>query len=375
MLNLSTNTKTSSPGHTARLAQATGVPLNRRVLSYHEAPPASSSDPTLALQREFARPLYARPSALPSSTGAVTNKSRKIPTQPERVLDAPGMVDDFYLNLISWSCQNMVAVALAESTYIWRAETGTASRVGEAPEGSYVSSVDFSNDGAYLGIGIGTGEVELWDVETSQKLRTMSGHQGQIAALSWHQHILTSACGDGSIWHHDVRMPRHKVMELLGHMGEVCGLKWREDGELLASGGNDNVVNVWDGRVGDVGVEGARGTAKWTKRNHTAAVKVGGLFLHFACCVLITFFAGHRMVSLATLPPGIRRRHKRRNHAHLEYNHRSQTALPPHPLPNNVHPLLSAPKRNIFHTRLPDQLAHAARLSEHGAHRGDKGRA
>ncbi|KIM77616.1 hypothetical protein PILCRDRAFT_615185 [Piloderma croceum F 1598] len=271
MLSLSTNS--SSPGHTARLAQAAGVPLNRRVLSYHEAPPTSSSDPTLALQREFARPLYARPSALPSSTGAVTNKSRKIPTQPERVLDAPGMVDDFYLNLITWSCQNVLAVALAESTYIWRAETGTVSRVGEAPEGSYVSSVDFSNDGAYLGIGIGTGEVELWDVEAAQKLRTMSGHQGQIAALSWHQHILSSACGDGSIWHHDVRMPRHKVMELLGHTGEVCGLKWREDGELLASGGNDNVVNVWDGRVGDVGTEGARGTAKWTKRNHTAAVK------------------------------------------------------------------------------------------------------
>jgi len=251
MLNLST--KSSSPGHTARLAVATGVPLNKRVLSYHEAPPtSSSSDPSLSLHREIARPLYARPAALPSSTGAVTNKSRKIPTQPERVLDAPGMVDDFY---------------------IWRADTGSVTQVGEAPEGTYVSSVDFSNDGAYLGVGIGTGEVELWDIEAGQKLRTMSGHQGQIAALSWHQHILSSACGDGSIWHHDVRMPRHKVMELLGHTGEVCGLKWREDGELLASGGNDNVVNVWDGRVGDVGVEGARGTAKWTKRNHTAAVK------------------------------------------------------------------------------------------------------
>jgi WD40 repeat protein len=31
---------------------------------------------------------------------------------------------------------------------------------------------------------------------------------------------------------------------VLGHAGEVCGLKWREDGELLASGGNDNVVHV-----------------------------------------------------------------------------------------------------------------------------------
>jgi len=123
------------------------------------------------------------------------------------------MVDDFYLNLITWSCQNVLAVAHAESTYIWRAETGTVSRVGEAPEGSYVSSVDFSNDGTYLGIEIGTGEVEPWAVEAAQNCARCQATQGQIAALSWHQHILSSACGDGSIWHHDVRMPRHKVME------------------------------------------------------------------------------------------------------------------------------------------------------------------
>ncbi|THG96251.1 hypothetical protein EW026_g5555 [Hermanssonia centrifuga] len=155
---------------------------------------------------------------------------------------------------------------------MWKAESGDVVHLGDAPEGSYVSSVDFSNDGQFLGVGIGSGEVELWDLETQTKLRTMTGHSTQVACLSWNKHILSSGCGDGSIWHHDVRLARHKVGELTGHQGEVCGLKWREDGELLASGGNDNVVNVWDGRIGDV-APGTRGTARWTKRNHTAAVK------------------------------------------------------------------------------------------------------
>ncbi|KAF7304620.1 hypothetical protein MKEN_01175900 [Mycena kentingensis (nom. inval.)] len=273
---MSLNPQSASPGHTARLAAAAGVPLNRRILGYHLPPPTASSDTTLALQREFARPLYAsRPGSLASSTGSTTNKSRKISTQPERVLDAPGLVDDFYLNLVDWSSLNCVVVALDGSTYIWKADTGAVVQMGDAPGGTYVSSAKFSSDGAFLGIGLGTGEVELWDVERGVKLRTMGGHQAQVAVLSWYGHLLSSGCGDGSVWHHDVRVPRHKVMELLGHSGEVCGLQWRNDGELIASGGNDNVVNIWDGRVPDAAAGGdvASGNAKWTKRNHTAAVK------------------------------------------------------------------------------------------------------
>lgn len=269
----------ADPVHTARLADAVGIQLDKRVLGFHEPPPPSASSKLMAEHREYARSLYTRPGELASNTGAVTNKSRKVPTVPERVLDAPGMADDFYLNLLSWSALNIVAVALTENTYVWKADTGDVVHVGEAPEGSYVSSVDFSADGTFLGIGMGTGDVELWDIENNSKLRTMSGHLGQIAALSWNGHILSSACGDGTIWHHDVRIARHRVAELVGHTGEVCGLKWRPDGELLASGGNDNVVNIWDARMSTGSITGesteaSRGGAKWTKRNHTAAVKV-----------------------------------------------------------------------------------------------------
>jgi hypothetical protein len=153
--------------------------------------------------------------------------------------------------------------------------------------------------------------------------------------LSWHGHLLTSACGDGSIWHHDVRVARHKVMELLGHSGEVCGLKWRADGELLASGGNDNVVNIWDGRVGDV-TEGSRGVARWTKRNHSAAVKVlYHVFILFNSCSSALFhfrrappfhaqgssalfFIGSCVVPMAAIPSGKRRRHERCHGPRLE---------------------------------------------------------
>ncbi|KAI0340305.1 WD40 repeat-like protein [Trametopsis cervina] len=269
---MSLNSQTSSPGHTARLVAATGVPLNKRILAYHEPPPPSASDSLLSQQRELVRPLYARPGAIATSTGSTSNKARKISSQPERVLDAPGIVDDFYLNLLSWSSLNTLAVALEGTTYVWKADSGEVVQLGESPEGCYVSSVSFSQDGLFLGIGLSNGAVELWDVESQSKLRTMNGHAAQVASLSWNQHILSSGCGDGSIWHHDVRVGQHKVGELLGHQGEVCGLQWREDGELLASGGNDNVVNVWDGRVGDV-APGTRTAAKWVKRNHTAAVK------------------------------------------------------------------------------------------------------
>ncbi len=195
---LTLNPQGASPGHTARLAAATGVSLNSRVLSYHEPPPSASSD-LLSEQRELVRPLYARPGSLPTSTSSSSNKSRKISSQPERVLDAPGILDDFYLNLLSWSSLNVLAVALEGSTYMWKAESGDVVHLGDAPEGSYVSSVDFSNDGQFLSGGIGFGEVELWDLETQTKLRTMTGHSTQVACLSWNKHILSSGCGDGSI--------------------------------------------------------------------------------------------------------------------------------------------------------------------------------
>lgn len=84
-----------------------------------------------------------------------------------------------------------------------------------------VCSVSWSDDGAYLAVGRDNGDVEIWDVEENKRMRVMSGHAARVPSLSWAGHVLSSGCKDGSIYHHDVRVAKHKVAELVAHTGEV----------------------------------------------------------------------------------------------------------------------------------------------------------
>ena len=53
--------------------------------------------------------------------------TRKIPKAPFKVLDAPELQDDFYLNLLDWSSLNLLAVGLGSAVYLWNACTCQAS--------------------------------------------------------------------------------------------------------------------------------------------------------------------------------------------------------------------------------------------------------
>ncbi len=56
--------------------------------------------------------------------------------------------------------------------------------------------------------------------------------------------LVASGSSDTTIHNHDVRIAEHKVATLTSHSEEICGLKWSNT--LLASGGNDDQVNIWD---------------------------------------------------------------------------------------------------------------------------------
>ncbi|KAJ5089335.1 WD40 repeat-like protein [Penicillium argentinense] len=238
------------------LANACGVNLNTRILAFKPPPPESSKP--IDLRAQYNRPL--RPAKSQSA-----QFRRRVQTAPERVLDAPGLLDDYYLNLLDWSSGNQVAIGLERNVYVWSADTGSVSCLLETAPDTYVSSVKWSGDGAYVGVGLGTGEIQIWDVEEGSKLRSMYGHDSRVGVMGWSKHTLSSGARSGLVFNHDVRVAQHKVAELVSHTSEVCGLEWRSDGAQLATGGNDNLVNIWDAR--------SLSAPKFTKTNHRAAVK------------------------------------------------------------------------------------------------------
>uniref|UniRef100_A0A6S9SZY3 CDC20/Fizzy WD40 domain-containing protein n=1 Tax=Chrysotila carterae TaxID=13221 RepID=A0A6S9SZY3_CHRCT len=175
--------------------------------------------------------------------------SRHIPQAPERILDAPELLDDYYLNLLDWNASNVLGVALGDSIYLWNATDGSIQQLMQTQgEQTHVTSLSWVQEGNYMAVGTSDHKVQIWDVERLKQVRCMSGHRARVSSLSWNGPVLSSGGRDSMVIHHDVRVAEHKIGTLRGHVQEVCGLKWSPSGNQLASGGNDNILNIWDDR-------------------------------------------------------------------------------------------------------------------------------
>ncbi|CAH0553546.1 unnamed protein product [Brassicogethes aeneus] len=234
----------------------------QKILSYQKKAPSAPE----GFQNPM-RVIYTQ-SKTPAS---VKNSTRYIPQAPDRILDAPDIVDDYYLNLVDWNSNNILAAALGAHVYLWDAGTGNIEQLLELEGGNdYICSLAWIQDGDTLAIGTTTGTVELWNTTIRKRLRVMEGHSARVGSLSWNSYVCSSGCRSGQIIHHDVRQRDHVISTLSGHNQEVCGLKWSTDGKYLASGGNDNVLNIWQAQQANPISESQ---ALYSFTAHQAAVK------------------------------------------------------------------------------------------------------
>ncbi|KAJ7578251.1 WD40-repeat-containing domain protein [Mycena floridula] len=269
----------------------TRSPSKRKALNrvFRYSLPAISSDPQLGSP---SHPAYALNSSLSNDSSELLRKprppSRSIANSPYRVVDAPGLEPNWYLNLVDWSSSNIVGVGLESAIYYTTmtvlsplTSTNVSMLCDLFPD--TISSLSWMPQSSYVATGTLGGQLRIYDSTTNLLLRAYNhraprelpeSSSRRIAVLSWNGSVISSGHRDGSIQHRDIREPTTKrpSKRSVGHKREVCGLKWSLDGSKIASGGNDNNVCIWDAR-GSGRRKNDEDVPLWKFRDHLAAVK------------------------------------------------------------------------------------------------------
>ncbi|KAJ7632339.1 quinon protein alcohol dehydrogenase-like superfamily [Roridomyces roridus] len=292
----------SSPAPT-NLNAPPSTPTRRRLFAYHSPSTSAPSTPTRRLDTTTdaaysMSPVRAESRQLLESP---RRQLRNVCKTPYRVLDAPELAEDFYLNLVDWSSTNVLGVGLGSCVYLWTAHNAAVNRLCDLSDtNDSISSVSWVQKGSTLAVGTISGRLHVYDANRLTLQRTyQQAHTQRIGAIAWNGHVVSSGSRDRMVHHRDVRESTSRPFKRCsGHRQEVCGLKWSGDGGVgaanLASGGNDNKVCIWDlrgsrrsnnaggaargtptaGASSGSGTDDAAGDAPlWKFHEHTAAVK------------------------------------------------------------------------------------------------------
>ncbi|KAI0399767.1 WD domain-containing protein [Xylaria palmicola] len=123
------------------------------------------------------------------------------------------------------------------------------------------SVMSMSVDGSFLYSGKLNGVIELWDLDTKQKLRVIKAHKGDVMSIQMGWGYLWSAARSGTVSKHstahygkyepessqDVSQKYQCLTQWKAHNGKVLSsaVTTYEDKELYISGANDDNVAVW----------------------------------------------------------------------------------------------------------------------------------
>ncbi len=138
-----------------------------------------------------------------------------------------------------------------KAIYLWDLETGEYKKTLSGNMGD-INCVAFSPDGKLLASGCENvwnedmDAIILWDVASGSQIHILKGHTGSIYSIifSLDGKTLASGSADNTIRLWDVATQKH-IHTFTGHLDDIKGLAFTQDGSKLVSGSSDGTILVW----------------------------------------------------------------------------------------------------------------------------------
>lgn len=111
--------------------------------------------------------------------------------------------------------------------------------------------LEFSPDSSLLASGARDHTIQLWSLDSAQRLHKLVAHEGPVTALAFtpdSQHLCSGA-EDNLVILWDVKAGK-VVRGMMGHRAGITALDVSRDGNMVVTGSQDKSVKVWDVRSG-----------------------------------------------------------------------------------------------------------------------------
>ncbi|OIR58308.1 MAG: cell division cycle protein 20-like protein [Amphiamblys sp. WSBS2006] len=195
--------------------------------------------------------------ALENDDRHITLRKREVSPYPFLKLDYPKLEDDFYSNTIDWSYPSMsshgfVAVAAQNEICFFAPEKNKFScglickkritALKWRPRSQSTIAFGTNSGGFYLQ------EMFANTAGKTDKNTRRHKYEKRVVDISWRNTTDVLLSSGSSVYFLDTREPEHACQNtpLSGHTDQICGIEWNRDETLFATGGNDNLVCVWD---------------------------------------------------------------------------------------------------------------------------------
>lgn len=183
-----------------------------------------------------------------ANTPIDANSIESIKTIVEKTcLKAPNLRDDFYSNLISWSCSTpRISMALGSYGFTWGINSDIT-RISDRSTPELITCTSFSPQNDWLVIGTSLGKLSV--IKNHEVIHSRRIINYSIYCICWFKNGNQFFLGDeiGDIHLFEIKNFQIKLIHRFNsHKQQVCSIAINNDEDEVAIGGNDNCCNIWN---------------------------------------------------------------------------------------------------------------------------------